>query len=444
MRVNAINLINTNRGNLNKNSSNGIKNNGQQWQRGDSYVGSMSYPIAFGHVGKTISSVDIKAFEVNFRRIQELYNITCPCCGIKMVSKDVFNFFTTLPLPIENSAPSAIKTLGNMRKARQLRPYELFFLRKIKETVKPNSSETLNEAIKNLNIKYKPTFILEGLKYLNHTDLRYNKTMIKMLATCENSMHPVEKEVFKKIKILHKINPHKTLQDIMLDLRPGHNRLLVQAQTKVFDKINSLAMNAPENTKMELQRYITISRRLVNKDKNCEHFKRKRFINEIMNIAENIPDGELVRNIFWQATSLPTSGKDINAFISKYSGTVKRQVNGQTIYEQRSSREIAQRLISESMGTVDHILATDLGGEDIAANKLIMCSKCNSEKSNKTLLETIQDNPDMIKNAQKHINDIIYNINTGRLRDFNLYPIINKDTLFTNSEGRINLDISGL
>ena len=165
--------------------------------------------------------------------------------------------------------------------------------------------------------------------------------------------------------------------------------------------------------------------------------KVKKFIDQVgrenLFITVNLePTIEDIQDVFEQlkerAIYLPTSVTSENAFIVKYAG--------------RTQQEIAKRLIRTSIGTIEHIKPDSLGGANSIDNFMLVSGNANSTRANMPLAKFIERFPNIPKNCQKYINQIIKIIHNGGFKGYETYPYQIKRTLNAESEGGIVLDLS--
>lgn len=269
-------------------------------------------------------------------------------------------------------------------------------------------------------------------KIFKPTNLSKNsKEVIKIIRKYEAFMPEPEKTCFIMLKKQSKNQGHKSLNHLLREFRQSSLKKLQQSEFEVIDEIEKLAMNLSEESKSRVSKITQIARAVITKDDPENQFKRKKFIWHIAAVRDQIPEKELGDKLVKEAEKLKTSENDLNAFIVKYSN--------------RTSTELAQRLVSKSVATIEHTKPQSKGGQDLLGNFLSECAGCNNSRGDKPLDEWIEkSHPEMLKNIQKHIDKIIRKINEGKLEGFETYPLEISETLSGESKGLIKLDISKL
>lgn len=82
----------------------------------------------------------------------------------------------------------------------------------------------------------------------------------------------------------------------------------------------------------------------------------------------------------------------------------------------RTEEQIAERLISESLATIEHIVLKSLGGENEAYNFMLVSKGRNNERGNMPLEFFMKKYPDIPKYTQTYVDDIIKNAKNKNLK----------------------------
>lgn len=305
---------------------------------------------------------------------------------------------------------------------------------------------------------------------------------IRYLKKYEKSMLPVEREVYNYFEYKTRKDYFASFSKLLRQQKPISIKKLQSEQSDVFDKIEKATKDvSPKNRKL-IMAEVNEGRRRILKNENDKHsFKRKMFIDNLLKLqCEGILEAtekDLLKNrkfyglsdlaearerfeneqlnhakdgktpvdliidlkhkyipyyndeykkIIQIARELPSSNTSVSAFVIKYAD--------------RSDNEIAERLLNQSVASVEHIEADSLGGDNEADNFMLVSRARNEERGNLPLKAFIKMHPDIPDNCQKYLNDIIKNIlYKGRLKGYEWYPYVLKDTLHKNG---IEVDIS--
>lgn len=370
-------------------------------------------------------------------------DIPCPWCGRIMIpQKDVASVLESWPQTNEPfSAKYVLKDLS--QSIRSMSPYEKKIFGALQKLNKGRPNAKFVDLLK--GFENPPKSFKEYAKAkIKLSPEAHNAKVISLLQPFENRMHPIEKEVFLRIKNLHARLPKKSLQELMLIMRPENIKILEEKQLKTLNEIDLISNDLSPTSAEKVKNLIEETKNVIVDESAEDPFKRKIFLKKIFDITKTFPETDYASKIIEKAWSIPTSQSDASAFIVKYSGkTIKNQ--------RRSSKEIATRLLSPSEGSIDHLVAQKsaegLRGENSRANAAMMDKDCNNnDKSNIPLYECVKLNPSLPKNFQKYISVIIDKINNGTIKNQNIekYPEELKQTLAKASKGTIMLDISKL
>src|SRR5574344_332098 len=196
---------------------------------------------------------------------------------------------------------------------------------------------------------------------------------VKDLAQYDKYLRPVEKGIYHMfIDDIHKMDlngEHSkvSFQNILQRERPQALDRLEKKENKILDAIaEETKIMKPENAEMVLDKVNGAKYILENAGDQC--FKRKDFIDSLVSMREAQKDNPNFKNIVKIANKLPTSNNSVDAFVVKYSN--------------RSESEISERLLSSSLGTIEHVHPDSLGGKNAASNFILASSGSNTERGN--------------------------------------------------------------
>jgi len=281
------------------------------------------------------------------------------------------------------------------------------------------------------------------------------KTAVKALSYFEGNMHKVEKGCFDILKAVSEKKPSRTLQGILASVRPEYFEKLKLTQFKIIDQLDEVGKGLSADSARRLKVITSTAKNCITCEGNYDSFKRKPMLDQIFKLKRQVQEKEIADQLYKIVQTLPASGDDLNAFVVKYS--------------QRSSREIGQRLVSPSTGTVEHIKPRSLGGASDDVNYMLECAGCNNPRGNQIFSDFVADNPQMIHNIpvgtdmgglsteewvkihpehkgniQKHFDEVIDKINDGTIEGHDWYPALVAKTIEKESSGSVVLDLSRL
>lgn len=243
-------------------------------------------------------------------------------------------------------------------------------------------------------------------------------------------MHSVEKEVFNIIKKEAEIHPEQNIKEILVNLKNKYEISLIKKQLGIFKLIDRAALKIKPELHKEIRSLLIDSANSIKQGNT--NFGRKKLINQIETILKEYPNTASKENLIRIAGKLPTSYEDVEAFIVKYAK------------EKYNAESIAIRLLSYSMGTIEHIHPSLNGssGPNHLYNYVPECMRCNSFRSNKPMIYQLEEHPEMFINAQRLYDRLIDFANHNKLNK--MYIIKLYKALYQESEGMLDLDYSRL
>ncbi|NLE01227.1 MAG: HNH endonuclease [Fibrobacter sp.] len=265
----------------------------------------------------------------------------------------------------------------------------------------------------------------------------YSAQLIQTLSPFQEDFHPIEAAVFKRLSGAHRKNPEKSLQQLIVEMRPEALKYLHKTELGILDNIADLGKYLPERANRRLYRIVSEGKSIILDDNPYRPFRRKTFLREINSLHITSRDIAVLVAIN-TALKLPTSSDNPNAFIVKYSQHKKFNKS-----EFVKSSDIASRFILSSSPTVDHVHPKSLGGADIDTNKAVTCFHCNNRKTDIPFSTWLIDHPQALINAQKYADRIINEINEGNFSGTTYLKELD-NTLLKLSNGAIRLDLSEL
>lgn len=357
--------------------------------------------------------------------------IPCICCGRPMITfKEYNHFLNSWPQNLESfSADYVIKTFEKV----MLNPEERRIFNKFQELNKKKPNLKFSELVMGLDVQTRQFKLPKRFKVFADakqklTREEFNSRVFKLLGNYEDAMRPVEKDVFTKLKSLHKSNNDKSLQELMLMMRPENLQILETKQISILNEINLLTRGLSPDSAKKIKTLIKETKNVIIDELDEDPFKRKVFLQKLKFLISKSPKTDDFSKILEKASNIPTSQTDSSAFIVKYSGmTTRNSKFNKKIYERRSSKEIGKRLLAPSRETIEHIeplhpVEGRPRGEDSAKNMGLECGGCNGPRMSTPGYEWVEIHPEMILNSQKQTDIIINHINEGRIKNAEWYP----------------------
>jgi len=305
------------------------------------------------------------------------------------------------------------------------------------------------------------------------------KEMLDAVSPYTDYMHPVQKEIYYFLKKFNKKYPEAKLKDGILVQFPKAILRLREKERDILLSINDYAtyltdkalkkqlknrinigigrthidpqiilpksispefmeqiMSNPNDTYNKLleNNSLDMVSEKIRKEKLLSPFRRQHLIKGLDKLAERAKgdDKIIFEEIKVIYDRLPQSRKDKDAFIVKYA------------QPGRDDKEIAMRLLLPSVMTIEHIKPDDNGGLNHIKNFMPVSELWNCDRSNTPLDKYVKIYPAIPSYCQLFVDDIIDLINQDKLKGYEWYPFILRDTLLKESNGLIDIKITGL
>ena len=255
------------------------------------------------------------------------------------------------------------------------------------------------------------------------------QSAINLLQSYEVYMHDIESIIFDILKEASHKNK-RGFNDILKEEAPDALIRLKEKQKNILTKTDKIidTMSEPIAEQVRL-----IRDEALEKMEN-DTFGRKSPLEKIKRVKAEGKDLEKIIKIYQSWYKLPSSSKDLDAFIVKYS--------------KYDHDDIAKRLVSSSVATVEHVKPQARNGSDGMNNLLLVSAQFNNGRDTMPLNEYIKLNPeiDIEKNLQRYIDDVIAQVNDSRtpFSKKPSYPMAIVDTILEETKGAVILNTDNL
>ncbi len=254
------------------------------------------------------------------------------------------------------------------------------------------------------------------------------KKSVKYLKSYEPYMLKTEQSIFQRFEDVAKDSPRMQFQDILQKWYDQAWKKLRLEEFAVLNDIDKISMQLSTETAYAVILETTNCRKIIVENNPNSTFKRKTVLSALENIPLKNGEEKIMNKLMERAIYLPTSATSENAFIVKYAN--------------RSHNEISNRLISPSVLTIDHVLASSQGGPDDISNFIPVSAGANCLKQDMWFKKFIRRFPQVVENCQKFIDFMIGIINNGGFKGNQSYPFKIQERLIQESGGKVKLDLS--
>lgn len=278
--------------------------------------------------------------------------------------------------------------------------YKYKFKMLMAETDKKLNDKPIAVPFSSYEFKYKLAKIKEDIQ--NGQDIKSKKVMNKLL---------------KESKKLHNTTNSRT----------------IETQKKVIDFMDIILKKSVLKNNEQLKYLIEVSKSRLAQDKIVIPFNRKSFIYDLARLIEDLPNKNLQEELLTIAQKLPTSQESTSAYIVKVAS--------------EPVDKIGYRLIWPSLASVEHILPRSEGGLDIMANFGGATTRENSLRKSIPFTQQLKRRPMTPLYCQQYVDKLIDLYHQGVFGRLNISPkyiLDYKNTIWVQSQHRVDLDVSKL
>lgn len=228
-------------------------------------------------------------------------------------------------------------------------------------------------------IMTKPIFA-EIKKELDDAD---ESTYLKVARNHDTYMYPSEKKILSFLETEKTKHPEKTVKEIVSEERTKRLGQLERRQYGVLDKMGEYSEGLNEADKTNVQNLLKDSSSIIFERQTNFAFQRGKFL-ELVNSLDLTNEKDKA-NLVEIASELPCSQTSETAWFVKYGGLDNKK-------QERTSRDIVEKLVSPTYTNTDHVHPHDLGGLDAVSNFWLMHARCNIVKTNKPFMTWLNEN----------------------------------------------------
>ncbi len=368
--------------------------------------------------------------------IRDIPHLTCASCG-----KEVF-------------IPEAMTKFLKSFTASSARALESSFLKDFKngwafgfmqEFSKKNPKKSLSELmmseeaqkkLQELDAK-KKLLLGEFMSVADKITVKAPRVIQKLSQFYEN-FSKENKEILDIMEIYAAKYPKNTFAEIFQkpEVAQHHTQLYeiykkqaLEQKIAVFKRLKEFSAKLPTEDVKKLQVTNNEALKILNNEYYKPHIK-KACVDEVYNnFLKNCRTKRIRKKIFDIIKDLHYETPAADEFIALCA------------QKKTSDKEIVSQLAQEMIATFEHVKAKSLNGGDEIGNGIVLCKKCNTERSNIPYRIYLKIHPEMKKNLQKQMNKIITFINRGKLTGYDDYPVEIKNTLLNETDNLIKIKI---
>ena len=405
-------------------------------------------------VNKVQTGPSFKSLQ-NCKAIKMIPNITCACCGQKVINPESADkAWAAVTKPI-----SSVLKKGDFNQWKDF-PKIMAVLKSFSERFAGASLDRIIATSDNylelrdavfsdvteLGIKDSrepdPHMIAKKqiyyLQNASRNSLRSSSVVMERFEIFKDKLHGCKKEIFEQFQIYAKKYPRKSLSEIinMDDIYKFHAMKNILQRAESREKLDYHFSNIKE---MILQKRPELSEKTDElKEQALEIYAHgndtQMHLAKMKKLYEEVLKENGIENLKWKVfdelEKIPKTFTTVDSFM---------------VYAKKhnfSDGAIISSLITPSMSSYEHIIPKSAEGEDKYSNGLVLCRECNQNRASIPYSEYIDYHPEMAFNTQKQINMISEFILAGKLPpEFDFYPVKTAKTLYYHSGGKICINV---
>lgn len=367
--------------------------------------------------------------------IRNISHLPCACCGNTMINPIHFNEY------LKFFIPNSKRALENQSLDKYRSTQGFSFLSNLSAlNPKKNmrdiiSLDSVQTQIRNLP----PNIQIEVNEILSCSDkVTKNSAMVmKKLSKYYNNFSDGTKKLLDVMEGYSSRYPYKTFFEIFNtpEIAQYHKESMeaikkqsLSSSINVFRQLQSLkGLNFQD--KKQVQEINANVLAILNSDNYRPVIHKALVTNLYENWASNLANPSLHDDIMNIIKDIPYDNNYPNVFISN------------CVNNKLTDLDIVKTISEELLATFEHILPKSQNGENIISNGIVLCRKCNKERSDLPYSFFLKFHPEMINNMQKQINKVISFIKNGKLIGYDSYPVDVKKTLLAQSDNKIKINI---
>lgn len=363
-----------------------------------------------------------------FSDIRDIPNMKCGCCGHDTFTSDettafIKSFLAGSKRALENSAMEKYRNSEAFTFIQGLSDIQP------KQTVRNLISIPENQAkIKTLSGRTQLDINMIGL-IADGITVKAPR-VVQKFDKFREFFAPEDAEILKVMDFYALKYPKKTFSEIfnmpeVIEYHKGINETNKKyeqvGRIEVFKRLKEFGLKLSPNDRKALQSTNTDAIKILNNFSFQPHIKKELLYDLYENFAKQSEGKVRKKGLFKIIDDIPLIGFTPDEFIVNHVSNRKTDIDIVTYF--------ARKL----QATYEHFKARSKNGADVKENIIILCGKCNQERSNLPYPFFLRFHPEMLQNLQKQLNKIMMFIKHGKLTGYDNYPMDMKQNVLGES-----------
>ena len=368
--------------------------------------------------------------------MRDISHLTCASCGKNMFTPEAMDKF------IKSFMASSARALENSFLNRFKDGWAFKF---VKELSKNNPRQTIDALMKSdtaqkqlQNVDPRKKIMLgEFMSVADKITLKSPRVMQK-LSKYYDYFCKEDKEILDLMEVYAAKYPKNTFAEIFqkpevaqhhTELFQAYKKQSMEQKIEVFKRLREFSKKLPPQDVKKLQVTNNEALKVLNNDYYKPHIKRACVEDIYNNFLKNCETKRIRKKLFDIIKNLPYDTPAADEFIALCA------------QNKTSDKEIVSKFAQEMTATFEHVKARSNKGEDTIENGIVLCKKCNTERSNIPYKVYLKLHPEMKKNLQRQMNRIMTFINREKLTGYDNYPVDIKKTLLNETDNLIKIKV---
>ncbi len=215
-------------------------------------------------------------------------------------------------------------------------------------------------------------------------------------------------------------------QDILSDELPYSKTRVIAQQLLVTDEMKQITKKLDkEDQKEALKQIFKIEDSIYD-----DEFRIQPSKDMLGDLYKTVKNKKIVTELIKKTRDFPNSMTSPDVFVITHANS--------------SHNEIAEALVSPAQISFEHVHPRSKGGATKGGNGIAASRRMNNYRGSRSLKDFIEEFPNIPEYTQQYINDLKQKINRGGIPDIACTLPEVKEALYEQSNGLINIDITGL
>ncbi len=233
-------------------------------------------------------------------------------------------------------------------------------------------------------------------------------------------------------------HPHANLNDITEILAQTYLPRLEKKQEKVLREMLDNMKRLTKQDRDAVNSFLKGILWIIFKRNPQNPFSRQRFLEHFESVSQNATSNGNFARLQKIAEKMPTSLDSVEAFIVKNA----RQIQKDRETNAEKKLNMASKIISPSLATIEHMLTKIKVENNNIDNFLLMCEQCNTSRKTTSYKHWLTTHPEMPENLRlyaEYVSSLIRRHKDRALQDMETYLADANETLKRVSKGKLRL-----